>query len=188
MKKKITLGIALLLLSFTALFATNYTVNFGSFFYSPDTLMMVVGDNVTWSGSFPSHPLQSTSVPVGANSFSCNTGTSFSYTVVVPGTYNYECSVHGFKGVLIVAAATGISSSALSADIKIAPNPAGSFFTVSVPENLIGELLTITDVTGRIVTAVQLSAVNRQLSTENFFNGIYFVTIGNRTQKLIVQQ
>lgn len=103
MNTKLTLCMALLAFSFSGALATNHTVNFGSFFYSPDTLLVTVGDVVTWSGAFASHPLESTSVPNGASSFSNSVGTSYSYSVTVAGTYNYHCSLHGFAGVLIAS-------------------------------------------------------------------------------------
>jgi hypothetical protein len=73
-----------------------------------------------------------------------------------------------------------------SPDIRLFPNPATNSVTISIPEQLIGSTATVSDVMGRVVAAVTLTTGNRQLSTESFLNGLYFVTVGNRTQKLIV--
>ena len=68
------------------------------------------------------------------------------------------------------------------------PNPTNSSFTISIPENLIGETVTVKDVTGRMVREEKLKAQNSKIETADFANGIYFVTIGSRTQKLIIQK
>jgi hypothetical protein len=73
-----------------------------------------------------------------------------------------------------------------SSDIRLFPNPSNGSVTISIPESLIGSTATVSDVMGRVVAAVPLTTGNRQLSTENFPNGIYFITLGNATQKLII--
>ena len=81
--------------------ADNHIIKFGGTLgtvYSPSTLSVTVGDTVTWEGSFNSHPLSSTSVPDGAAEFSNGSGTSFSYTVMTPGEYDYQCDVHAGLG------------------------------------------------------------------------------------------
>ncbi len=72
--------------------------------------------------------------------------------------------------------------------IQVSPNPANNSFTISVPESLIGKQLSITDVTGRKVVAVQLNTYNSTVNTSDFASGVYFITIGSRTQKLIIQK
>ena len=51
-----------------------------------------------------------------------------------------------------------------------------------------GETLTITDVTGKKMAAAQLQTLHTKFETVNWSSGVYFVTIGNRTQKLIIQK
>jgi hypothetical protein len=76
---------------------------------------------------------------------------------------------------------------------RIFPNPANDLITISIDENFIGSTATITDITGRKMAAVQLSTVNRQLSTADFASGVYFVTVtdrqgGSTTKKLIIRK
>jgi plastocyanin len=74
-----------------------FVIKFGGtlgFTYSPNTLNVKVGDVIEWQGSFSFHPLSSTSVPAGANSFQASTGSVFDYTVLVPGDYSYQCDFH----------------------------------------------------------------------------------------------
>jgi plastocyanin len=94
--------------------ATRYTVLFGGsvgLSYSPSSLSVSVGDTITWSGSFSSHPLSSTTIPAAAPSWLCDSGTLFSYVVTVPGSYNYVCDFHQGSGMAgsFTAAATGVA-------------------------------------------------------------------------------
>jgi hypothetical protein len=64
-----------------------------------------------------------------------------------------------------------------STAIHLYPNPASDNITISIDDNLLGSTATLTDLTGRRMMAVQLSTVNRQLSTADFTSGVYFVTV-----------
>jgi len=94
--------------------ATVQVVQFGGalgFTYSPKALTCSVGDTVRWEGSFSSHPLSSVSVPAGAASFHQASGSSFSYAVLVAGTYQYKCDFHsgsGMTGQFTADASTGM--------------------------------------------------------------------------------
>ena len=74
--------------------ATTHTVTFVCCSYTPSNFEALVGDTVIWQGIFADHPLQSTTIPPGATSFSQSTGTSFSYVIQVAGDYNYHCTIH----------------------------------------------------------------------------------------------
>lgn len=98
MKKHFTI----LLISCTLIFsfsarATTHTVTVQDFSFSPSTINVNVGDVIMWTWISGSHTTTSTSVPGGAASWgnAINSGsTSFSYTVTMAGTYNYECTIH----------------------------------------------------------------------------------------------
>ncbi len=88
-----------------------------------------------------------------------------------------------------ISLSTGIASIGHpSSVIRLFPNPSNGNVTISVDERLIGSTAIVSDITGRVVSTVLLSTVNRQLSTNDFGSGVYFVTVGNRTQKLIITQ
>ena len=102
-----------LLFSSNTLIADTYTINSGSYYYSPSSLTINVGDTVKWYNDGGFHN-------VNAN-FNSITGTSYNnpesfvssatgsvgaliYTHVftIPGTYNYDCSIgnHAANGMV----------------------------------------------------------------------------------------
>ncbi|MES2621547.1 MAG: T9SS type A sorting domain-containing protein [Bacteroidota bacterium] len=74
----------------------------------------------------------------------------------------------------------------------ISPNPANNTLTINIDESLVSSTATITDITGRTLTAVELVTSNQQLATDHFASGVYFVTVSNgkskATKKLIVSR
>jgi plastocyanin len=94
----------LTLTSFRSAPAATHTVKFGGSLglnYSPNLLIVAVGDVITWEGDFTMHPLHFEFVPDGATKpADVNTGTTFSYTVTVPGDYGYWCNFHFSTGMV----------------------------------------------------------------------------------------
>jgi hypothetical protein len=70
--------------------------------------------------------------------------------------------------------------------LKLFPNPATTEITIAADEAMLGSTLTITDITGRQVLAVQLATVNYQLSTDNFSPGLYHVFVKRGAQVMAV--
>jgi plastocyanin len=122
MKTKFTLLLFLAISSFSVAFATNHIITFGNYFYSPAATSVAVGDTITWQGDFPNHPLSTTAIPSGALAINhVDIGTSYSYVVLVPGTYSYRCDLHfsmgmfgSFSATAITAAVDDVSRPALS--------------------------------------------------------------------------
>ncbi len=77
-------------------------------------------------------------------------------------------------------------------EFRMNPNPASSSVNISVNEEMIGSSLTVYDITGRKMAAVQLSVINNQLSIARFAPGVYFVTVENEkgsvTKKLVIEK
>jgi hypothetical protein len=85
---------------------------------------------------------------------------------------------------------SSIAASGIQTPFSIFPNPTNNTFTITIPENLLGNTLTITDVTGKLMAAVSLvtGPSSLTLSTESWSAGIYFVRAGNAVNKLIIQK
>ena len=124
--------------------ATTHTITFGGqlgFNYSPQQLDVAVGDTVVWSGSFTTHPLSSVTIPQGAASFHVASGTTFSYPVLIAGTYDYKCDVHTGMNGSVTATVTDVEESVTAlqpASFQLAqnyPNPfnARTFIKFNLP-------------------------------------------------------
>ncbi len=76
------------------------------FSYSPACILVSVGTNVTFDGSFASHPLEGgtavgfTLTPATSGPFipATNTGATRTFTMGVAGTFPYYCQFHGGGG------------------------------------------------------------------------------------------
>lgn len=183
MKSKITILLAMLLISINT-FATQFNIGFGGSIgmtYSPSVVHVTVGDTVNWMGSFDNHPLASTSVPNGANSFSYGgPNSSFSYVVNVIGTYNFHCTVHLFTGQIIADEGTGISSITGENDISVYPTSTRNFLKINLPSSTKNLFVEVKNIVGQTAMKSQLaSGIENTLDLSNLYNGIYFVAIRN---------
>ena len=160
---------AVLLFTGMSASATNHLISFGGsvgFAYSPATMSVAVGDTVTWSGDFSTHPLNSSTIPAGAAAWQFTSGAKFSYVVTVAGAYTYYCTVHGapdgsgMAGSFTAASVTGIAEipSPVPAAFRLEqnyPNPFNPATTIrySIPQR---EQVTVRvfDVQGKVVATL----------------------------------
>src|SRR5687768_1926128 len=102
MKSKFTLILCGILFTLCSAFATNRIISFGSNYYNPSNFTVMVGDTITWQGDFSHHPLSTTAIPSGAvGIYNVSSGNSYSYKVVMAGTYGFRCiagSITGMEG------------------------------------------------------------------------------------------
>lgn len=83
------------LLPGTPVRAAGRSVIIEQYAYGPSSLMVTVGDTVTWTNrDTAAHDVVTTSGPASFRSKLLAKGQSYSYTFTVPGTYQYYCSVH----------------------------------------------------------------------------------------------
>jgi hypothetical protein len=73
-----------------------------------------------------------------------------------------------------------------SPDIRLFPNPTNGSVTISIPESLIGSTATVSDVMGRVVFKSEIANSKSEINLAGVGSGIYFITLGNGTQKLII--
>jgi amicyanin len=75
--------------------AATQHVMMAQYAYSPATLTVRAGDTVTWTNhDEAAHDVVTSSGPASFRSPLLQTNQSWSFTVTVPGTYAYYCSVH----------------------------------------------------------------------------------------------
>tara|TARA_B100001057_G_scaffold352076_1_gene353675 strand:+ start:6875 stop:8383 length:1509 start_codon:yes stop_codon:yes gene_type:complete len=120
MKK--TLLLLFILFSQFSIGQTSHTVYAGNFYYSPSSLTINVGDEVTWINENGYHDVNADINSITGESFnnpetfdspSVSSGTIYTHTFNVEGTYNYDCSVgshaeNGMVGQIIVVGETTV--------------------------------------------------------------------------------
>ncbi len=114
-----------------------FNVAVTNFEFTPSALTIEVGDTVRWTNVSGTHNVDGTiasypSNPVGFANPADGSGTwVFDVVFTVPGTYQYECGVHGpnMPGSITVNSTTDISE--IESDgVLIYPNPTKTSFTI----------------------------------------------------------
>ena len=121
--KKIILLSAFVLCSFSSLLATIITVKVKDFAFSPKTVNAIVGDTIKFKWINGIHNTTSTSVPVGASSWTSlmdSAHKTFKYTITKIGVYSFVCTIHapGMKGTINVTAALSAGLSDVSVKLS----------------------------------------------------------------------
>lgn len=85
-----------------------------------------------------------------------------------------------------ISVVSGVAASRM-ADIGfgIYPNPTTGVFVVDVPKELIGEVLSVTDVTGRVAYQSDIRHSKSEINIAT--SGVYFVRIGGSVKRLVVR-
>ena len=187
-------------------FSATFTINNSGITFTPDAIIINVGDNVNFSiGN--SH----NAVEVSQATFNANGNTPLSSGFSVPfgggtvpadkltaGVHYYDCTPHaefGMKGTITVLDPTGIAETKLNDGISIYPNPSNGKFQLKLDKSLsVKEYdLGIYTVKGEKVYAK--SGIQQQNSTDieisDLPKGVYIVRINGRKEnyyrKIVVQ-
>ncbi len=115
--------------------AADTGVSVTNFQFSPNDVSIEVGDTVTFSFNQGSHSVDFIGGPAATDSAIMSSGT-FAFTPTQPGTYNFQCGVHGslMTGVIDVAAQTGGSETPTNT-ATFTPTPATVTETVTTATN-----------------------------------------------------
>ncbi len=157
----------------------------------PLTYFWSWGDGSGTFGPTPSHNYASPgnyniclaiSNPWGCSNTYCDSST---YIYKTEDMISVQVVNHLVSGITELPTAT--------ASFTLSPNPATTSVTVTTPEGAESALLTITDITGRVIMTDVLTMVNRQWSIVNFSNGVYLVTVTDSngrsgTKKLVISK
>ena len=74
----------------------------------------------------------------------------------------------------------------LSSEIEIYPNPANDFVTIKTHNN-IGDLITISDISGRTLITEEVTADDIQINIADLAKGLYIIKVGDKSEKLIIR-
>lgn len=83
---------------------------------------------------------------------------------------------------------TGLNTFSDENGFKLHPNPVNDFFSIQIPPSLINESLTVFDFLGRKIKDVKLLTVSTEVNITDFLDGVYYLRIGNYSNKLVVQK
>ena len=189
MKKKL-LFFAFILNSGIAFCTTKTIVNSG-FTFSPDTVIITVGDSVKFTLASIHDVVEVSQTTWNANGNTALPGfsTPLSGGLVLPakltlGTHWYVCSPHasmGMKGVIIVQNIAGIQEHQLDVNISVFPNPTNGKFnlTVDTKQLLISKIdLEICNLQGqKIYQLMDMPALESIIDLSTQSDGIYFISL-----------
>ena len=74
----------------------------------------------------------------------------------------------------------------LSSEIEIYPNPANDFVTIKTHNN-IGDLITISDISGRTLITEEVTDDDIQINIADLTKGLYIIKVGDKSEKLIIR-
>ena len=74
----------------------------------------------------------------------------------------------------------------LSSEIEIYPNPASDFVTIKTHNN-IGDLITISDISGRTLITEEVTDDDIQINIADLVKGLYIIKVGDKSKKLIIR-
>ena len=179
---------------------TTHTVNTGSYYYTPSSLTINVGDSVIWindegfhdvNGDINSINNQPFNNPVTFDSPPTSTvgAVIFAYKFTIPGTYNYDCSVglhafDGMVGVIIVQEDPISSINEKTSLVNIHPNPTKENINISI-DSFNGNIQTqIYDLIGNRLKTTKGTTI----SLQDYAKGIYLLKVayGDRVEEVKV--
>ncbi len=100
-------------------------------------------------------------------------------TVTAPGNYTDTLQTSfGCDSIITtrLSVVSGIENLATTATMQLYPNPATDMVMINLSDNLTGGSLTLSDVTGRSLNTINITANHSQLNTGALASGVYLVT------------
>ena len=199
MKKLILLSLAISLIMVANSFATIRSVTVQNYVFTPSTTNAFVGDTIHWTWINGTHTTTSVNVPLGAvawNNPMDLSNTSFNYVILVPGTYNYQCTFHGqIFGMTGIINATSVGIKQIESTVQkfeLEQNYPNTFnpttiIRFNIPQNSFVSLK-LYDLTGREIGTLVNSNLNEggysvDFNASKYASGIYIYRLqaGNFT-------
>lgn len=81
---------------------------------------------------------------------------------------------------------TGLTDAVATSEIRLFPNPADKFVSVEVAADMVGQIATVTDMSGRMVLSFELTGLSQRVDV-SALHGTYMLKIGQTVKKLIVK-
>ena len=176
-----------------SLTAGAQTINQSGFSFSPATLTVDAGDDITITIGSPHTCTEVTEATWNANGntsnggFNCSAGTH-PLTLTIRGTYYYVCQPHasmGMKGQIIVNSTTGVEENNATTALRIFPNPASTEVQVTTAQP--GQVITLIDAQGREALRQVVNSSDR-LDLSALEPGNYAVLLTNAARKVVARE
>jgi plastocyanin len=191
---KTILSSLMLVLSTTGAFCTTWIITNSGSTFSPSTITITVGDDVTFNLASIHNAVEVSQATWNANGSTKLTGgfeTAFGGGQVLSsqlgvGTHYYVCANHvssGMKGTIVLQNATGIEENRLSSDFSIYPNPSFISVTIKANENRIGSEFYIADLTGKKVASGKLDNEITTIDISHLTRGIYMIGMVDQRER-----
>lgn len=142
------------------------------------------GDQITLTGQGAlsyQWLLSSTAMLVG-NPIAVSPNTSATYTLI--GTDSKGCEGKTTLS-FAVDACTGLNKISKTDGVKIYPNPATGIFTIESGSDI--QVIEITDLSGRIITARAGTSEKMNVNISEFANGIYYVKVTTANSQQVIK-
>jgi plastocyanin len=177
-------------------YSATWNVQVADFMFTPDSLIVNVGDTIRWQWVSGFHTTTSLDIPDAALPWDApidNTNQVFSYVAVTPGVYNYKCTPHFpmMVGSFSVVSLVGITKleSEIADGFRLFQNYPNPFNPVTkmkfeIPEESFVQLI-IYDALGRQVQTVvdeylKPAAYEVNWDASSYPSGIYFYNLKTR--------
>ncbi|MGB8359484.1 MAG: T9SS type A sorting domain-containing protein [Bacteroidales bacterium] len=191
---KTVLSSLVLVLFTSGAFCTTWTITNSGTTFSPSTITIIAGDDVTFSLATIHNAVEVSQETWNVNGSTKLTGgfeTPFGGGQVLAsqlgvGTHYYVCTSHislGMKGKIIVQNATGITENRSVSDFSIYPNPALISVTIKANEARIGSGFYISDLTGKKVVSGKLDNEITTIDISHLTRGIYMIGMADRSER-----
>jgi PKD repeat protein len=135
-----------------------------------------LGTNYTWSNTNPSIGLAASGIGT-INSF-LTQAAGVAIITVTPSLGN--CTGIASNFTITVEDCASLAENSNSNELIIYPNPTNGFCVLTCESNLIGQVLTIYDVDGKVVYTDVISTKEKLINMNNIAAGIYYLSIQNQ--------
>lgn len=101
----------------------------------------------------------------------------------------YSLNGHPVNGAVFTFSSLFVGLNDVLADnnqIAIYPNPAQNAFTFTTERPLNNEVVQLLDLTGKVIRTEQISGLSNTIDVSELSNGLYFLRIGDASQKVII--
>ena len=135
-----------------------------------------VGTNYTWTNNNPSIGLAASGVGTINSFLTQSAGTAIITVTPILG----NCTGIASNFTITVEDCASLEGNTNSNELIIYPNPTNGFCVLTCEPNLIGHVLTIYDVDGKVVYTDVISTKEKLINMNNIAAGIYYLSIQNQ--------